>query len=184
MKYDFLFWLSRIIAKLPWINEDEYLNNFFRKAGIEIGRECHIYSNIVPAEPFLLHIGNKVTISTGVTFCTHDNSIIKVDSSKANLFGYIYIGNNCFVGERALIMYGVTLADNIIVAAGSVVCNSFDEERIIIGGNPARKIGTWDSFYEKNKNKGMSKMEVKNRMKTSTEMFVVKKREPHMTQRN
>ena len=51
-------------------------------------------------------------------------------------------------------MYGCTLANNIIVASGSVVCNSFVEENIIIGGNPARKIGTWDDF----KNKGEQSM--------------------------
>ena len=48
-------------------------------------------------------------------------------------------------------MYGVTLADNIIVAAGSVVTRSFDESNVIIGGNPARRISTWESFAEKSR---------------------------------
>ena len=46
-------------------------------------------------------------------------------------------------------MYGIELTDNIIVAAGSVVTKSFLETNIIIGGNPARKIGTWGQYYDK-----------------------------------
>ena len=126
-------------------------------------------------EPFLVRIGDNCTICDGVDFVTHDNSIIKVDKSCPNLFGFITIGNNCFIGERSIVMYGVTLADNIIVASGSVVVNSFLEERIIIGGNPARKIGTWDDFIAKNKKYGMSKKVVQENSSTHPELFVVRK---------
>lgn len=53
-------------------------------------------------------------------------------------------------------MYGIILADEIIVASGSVVTKSFNQSRIIIGGNPAKIIGTWDAFAEKNKSKAIS----------------------------
>lgn len=65
------------------------------------------------------------------------------------MFGKIVVGNNCFIGERATLLYGVELADNIIVAAGSVVTKSFSESNIIIGGNPAKKISTWEQFRKK-----------------------------------
>ena len=58
-------------------------------------------------------------------------------------------------------MYGVSLPNNIIVAAGSVVTKSISEERVILGGNPAKVISTWDKFYDKNKNKGISKFKIK-----------------------
>ena len=63
--------------------------------------------------------------------------------------GPITIGSNCFIGAGTLVLLGVTLADNIIVAAGSVVTKSFQESNIIIGGNPAKKIGSWDAYREK-----------------------------------
>ena len=50
-----------------------------------------------------------------------------------------------------MIMYGVTIADNVIVAAGSVVAQSITESNVIVAGNPARVISTWDSFAEKSK---------------------------------
>lgn len=73
-------------------------------------------------------------------------------------------------------MYGVSLANNIIVASGSVVCNSFDQERIIIGGNPARIIGTWDGFLEKNKDKMMTRADFAQALETGDESKFVKRR--------
>ena len=50
-----------------------------------------------------------------------------------------------------MIMYGVTIADNVIVAAGSVVVKSIPESNVIVAGNPARVISTWAKFAEKSK---------------------------------
>lgn len=175
LKAKIKYYIRRCISKLPGIAEDEYVVDFFRKEGIQIGTNCHIYSMIVPSEPFLVHIGNDVTISTQVEFVTHDNSIIKVNRNLPNLFGHIQIGNNCFIGQRSMILYGVTLADNIIVAAGTVVCNSFEEERIIIGGNPAKKIGTWDQFEEANGDKAISRFKVREMVESHPDKFVRKK---------
>ena len=68
------------------------------------------------SEPYLVRIGENVTISGNVTFVTHDNSISKISPQYVNLFGYISIGDNCFLGQNSTIMYGCTLANNIIVA--------------------------------------------------------------------
>lgn len=110
-----------------------------------------IYSNILTSDSYLIEIKNDVCISIDVKFVTHDFSVKKVLPDKGNLFGKIVIGNNCFIGERSTLLYGIELADNIIVAAGSVVTKSFSESNIIIGGNPARKISTWEKFREKSK---------------------------------
>lgn len=48
-------------------------------------------------------------------------------------------------------MYGVTIADNVIVAAGSVVTKSVTESNVIVAGNPASVISTWEKFAEKSK---------------------------------
>lgn len=52
----------------------------------------------------------------------------------------IIIGNDVWIGGNSVITTGVTLADGIIVAAGSTVTKSFEEKNIIIGGVPAKKI--------------------------------------------
>ena len=53
-------------------------------------------------------------------------------------------------------MYGVTIADNVIVAAGSVVTKSIFESNVIVGGeNPAKIISTWDKFAQKSQEYGV-----------------------------
>lgn len=52
----------------------------------------------------------------------------------------IVIGNDVWIGGNSVITSGVTIGNGIIVAAGSVVTKSFDEENIIIGGVPTKKI--------------------------------------------
>jgi maltose O-acetyltransferase len=99
----------------------------------------------------LIEIGSNVTIANNVQLITHDNSISKVLPDTSDLFGKIVIGDNCFIGARSIIMYGIELAPNTIVAAGSVVTKSFPEGNIVIGGNPAKVITTWEKFAEKNR---------------------------------
>ncbi len=49
------------------------------------------------------------------------------------------IGDNFWAGGGAIIVPGVTLGDNVIIAAGAVVTKSFGDN-VLIGGNPARVI--------------------------------------------
>lgn len=158
-------------------NDKEVINRYFRNAGMKIGRGCNICCNIMTSEPYLVRLGNNVTVSGNVTFVTHDNSISKVSSKYVNLFGYITVGDNCFLGQNSTIMYGCTLADNIIVASGSVVCNSFGEENIIIGGNPARKIGTWDDLKCKGGHQSMKRNEALIAAKCKEDWKFIKRKE-------
>ena len=114
-------------------------------------------------------------IGDRVDFVTHDNSISKILPDTINLFGKITIGNNCFLGENSTYLYGVTLADNIIVAAGSVVVDSFSTERIIIGGNPARVISTWDKFFEKSHDKAKGRRNIKHVLEEHPELLIKRK---------
>lgn len=51
----------------------------------------------------------------------------------------VTIGDNCWIGGNATIVPGVTLGDNVIVGAGSVVTKSFGDN-LVIAGNPAKII--------------------------------------------
>ena len=158
-----------IFSKIKWRflhMSREKANDFFRREGIKVGNNCRINCNILTAESYLIELGDNVTISDHVSFITHDNSISKIVDGKSDLFGKIKIGDNCFIGAHSILMYGVSLPNNTIVASGSVVCKSIDEEYKIIGGNPARIIGDWDKFAQKSEAfgadiKGMTREEKK-----------------------
>ncbi len=167
------YFMAKVKYKLLG-NKKEVISEYFRKRGMAIGKRCNICCNIMNTEPFLVSIGDNVTISGDVLILTHDNSISKIDRNKTDFFGRVNIGNNCFIGARSTILYGVTLGNNIIVAAGSVVCNSFSEERIIIGGNPAKKIGTWDSLSNKVEKYGIRKELLKECIEKDEDILIKK----------
>lgn len=120
-----------------------------RKQGITIGENCRIFSNITSTEPTLITIGNRVTISGHVAFCTHDNAIIKAIPGKTDVVGPITIGDDCFIGLRSILMSGITLGAHCVVGAGAVVTHSFPPHSVI-AGNPAKKICTIEEYAEKN----------------------------------
>lgn len=147
------YYIVKIHSKLK--SNNELINNYFRKGGCNIGKNCSIYSNLDLCEKHLLSIGDNVIISSDVLFVTHDAAYTKIGDKSKSLFGQIVIGNNCFIGERATIMYGCTISENIIVAAGAVVTKSFETPFTIIGGNPAKVISTWDNYSRNTIDKGM-----------------------------
>lgn len=155
--------LGYLIAKFKqkYISHNaEPISDFYRKGGATIGKNTIICDYIPISEPELVEVKDDCIVSSGISFITHDHCINKVTNKGSNLFGKIVIGNNCFLGQRSLIMYGVQLADNIIVGSGSVVTKSFSESNIIIAGNPAKKIGTWDKFRAKYEDKAAFRSEL------------------------
>lgn len=123
----------------------------------------------------MIEIGEDVTIADQVDFITHDNSINKISKETINLFGKIEIGDNCFIGERVTLLYGVSLAPNIIVAAGSVVVDSFETEEVIIGGNPAKIISTWDAFFSKSRDKAKGKANIQKVLDENPHLLIKRK---------
>lgn len=147
---------NRLIEKLRYLyarkikkmTPAEYTVMRLRKTGITIGERCRIYSPLQSREPFMIRIGNDVTISSGVAFVSHDNSILKILEPMTDVVGPITVGDRCFIGQNSMLMLGVTLGENCIVGAGSVVTHSFPPHSVI-AGNPARKICTTEQMAEK-----------------------------------
>ena len=150
------YYFTKLISKFKGRKQKEYLMKWFEKQGVNFpgGGPGWINSNIAKKEPHLIFIGRNTTIAGNVEFVTHDNCISKVLPQYTDLFGRINIGENCFIGARSVIMYGVSITDNVIVASGSVVTKSITESNVIVGGNPARVITTWEKFAEKSQEYG------------------------------
>jgi len=137
---------------------------YARHKGVAVGENCRIIIREFGTEPWLISIGDNVTISDGVKLLTHDGStwLINDEDGRRYLYRRVRIGNNVFIGVNSVIMPGVIIEDNVIIAAGSVVIKSVPSG-FIIGGNPAKKIGTFDKyqsdvlqkyFSDKNMDKG------------------------------
>jgi acetyltransferase-like isoleucine patch superfamily enzyme len=123
---------------------------YAKKIGVRIGKGCRIYTYSFGSEPFLISIGNKVTITKGVTFITHDGSTWLISDKKGRryLFRRIEIGDNVFIGMNSIILPGIKIGDNVIIAAGSVLTKSIPSNSVV-GGNPAKLISTFESYKSK-----------------------------------
>ncbi len=145
------WYIAKVKCKLG--GGKESLNRYLRKQGMSVGKGTKTASQLKTSEPYLITIGDNVTISHDVDFITHDNSVCKIFGIGHDLYGEIKIGDNCFIGAHAVLLCGVTLADNVIVGAGSVVTKSVLESNVIVAGNPARVVGYWDKYEERTKDK-------------------------------
>lgn len=113
---------------------------YLRKQGVKIGQECNINTMAFSTEPYLIEIGNRVSIANGAKFITHDGAVRCFrDELEGGIYGKIKIGNNVFIGMDAIILFDTSIGDNCIVGAGSVVRGHFPENSVIIG-NPAKKV--------------------------------------------
>ncbi len=121
-----------------------------RFLGVSIGEGCRIYIRHFGSEPFLVNIGDRVTITSGVRVLTHNGSTWLIRDEKGRRFDYkkTVIGNDVFIGTNSIIMPGVVIEDNVIVAAGSVVTKSIPKGKIV-GGNPAKIIGDFEDYKAK-----------------------------------
>lgn len=123
--------------------------DYLRRQGVKIGEGCCIYSYNFGSEPYLVEVGNHVQITAGVKIFTHGGGwVLREEYPDYDCFGKVKIGNNVYIGNNALIMPGVTVGDNVVIGAGSVVTKSVPDNSVI-AGNPARIIGTFDSYKEK-----------------------------------
>lgn len=122
---------------------------YARYKGVIIGDNCRIYTRNFGSEPWMITVGNKVTITSGVVVLTHDGSTWLMNDEKGRRYLYrrVEIGNNVFIGVNSIIMPGVRIEDNVIVAAGSIVTKSVPSG-VIIAGNPAKIIGNYEAYQK------------------------------------
>ena len=121
---------------------------YLKSKGMKVGKDTHIYSckNFDGGWPWLIEIGDHVTISTNVTILGHDASTNVV--SCGTKLGKVKIGNNVFIGTGATILCGVRIGDNVVVGAGSIVTRDLPSGGVY-AGSPARRVCSIEEYRER-----------------------------------
>lgn len=102
------------------------------------------------SEPFLIEIGDNVTITDNVSFFTHDGGlwVLRNELPDLNYFGRIIIGNNVFIGAGSKIRYDVKIGNNVVIGLGLVVTRSIPDNSVAVG-NPARVVSTIEEYKKR-----------------------------------
>lgn len=109
-----------------------------------MGNNVVLQSRYIPFRADLISVGDNTTIASRVLFLTHDamhriwHNMDGFDYPEH--FGEIHIGNNCFIGAQVILVGPVTIGDDCVVAAGSVVLRDVPAGSVV-GGCPARVLG-------------------------------------------
>jgi acetyltransferase-like isoleucine patch superfamily enzyme len=124
----------------------------FRRAGVSMGEGCRFAD--IPgfgACPYLITLGRNVALAAGVTFITYDGATHVFQHQeryrKVIRYGRIDIRDNCVIGQRAILLPGVTIGPDSVVAAGSVVTRSIPPG-VLAAGNPAKPVMTIHQYAE------------------------------------
>lgn len=114
-------------------------------AQLNIGENVGITSTTIICHNYI-NIGNNVMIGVGTHIYDTDfhniNPVLrtqKKDPKETVKTAPIVICDNVFIGAFSIILKGVTIGTNSVVAAGSVVTKSIPENQVW-GGNPAKFI--------------------------------------------
>lgn len=114
-------------------------HNFHCDLGYNIHVGDHFYAgyNCTILDMAEVTIGDNCMIGPNVGIYTAGHSIRPKDRHKHGYAIPITIGNNVWIGGSCTLLPGVTVGDNSIVAAGSVVTKDV-LPNTIVAGNPAR----------------------------------------------
>ena len=101
----------------------------------DLGIDCDIRGEV--------HIGNNSFMGPEVAIWTHNHAFDRLDIPMmyqgTTPERPVYIGNDVWIGTRAIILQGVHVGDHAIVGAGAVVSKNVPEWGIAVG-NPAKVV--------------------------------------------
>ena len=119
------------------IGDNTFIGPFVEiQKDVKIGKNCKVQSHSFICE--LVTIGDNTVIAHGVMFINDLFATGGPARGNKNLWKSTIIGNNVSIGSNATIL-PVSICDDVVIGAGSVVTKNITESGIY-AGNPAKKI--------------------------------------------
>lgn len=151
---------------------------YAKKIGVKMGKNNHLYGDILwGSEPWLITLGDNVYITNGCKFITHDGGtlILRKYIPDLELTFPIVVKNDVYIGMNTIILPGVTIGNNCIIGAGSVVTKDVPDNSVY-AGIPAKFIKTTVQYLEKIKLKslGFGNLNSKEKEKKLKEYYGIK----------
>ena len=117
---------------------------------VHFGSRVYANFNLTLVDDTHIYVGDATMLGPNVTLATAGHPILPALRAQ----GYQYnapvrIGRNCWLGAGVVVLPGVTIGDNTVVGAGSVVTKDLPAN-VVAAGNPChvlRPIGARDAQY-------------------------------------
>lgn len=146
-------------AMLAEVGENCYIEPPFHSnwggKNVHLGKNVYFNFNVTIVDDTHVYIGDYTMLGPNVVIATAGHPILPELREKALQFNMpVKIGKNCWLGAGVIVLPGVTIGDNTVIGAGSVVTKDIPANVVAVG-NPCkvlREINEHDKeFYYKNK---------------------------------
>ena len=122
---------------------------------IHVGKNVYANYNLTCVDDTYIYIGDYTMMGPNVILATGGHTVLPELREKGYQYNMpIHIGKNCWLGAGVIVLPGVTIGDNTVVGAGSVVTKDLPDN-VVAYGNPCRvirPIGEKDKeFYYRDK---------------------------------
>jgi len=105
---------------------------------VHFGKHVYANFNLTLVDDTHIYVGDYTKFGPNVTLATAGHPINPDLREKAYQYNFpIHIGKNCWVGAGVIVMPGITVEDNVVIGAGSVVTKNIPTNVIAVG-NPCR----------------------------------------------
>ncbi len=105
---------------------------------VHFGRNVYANFNLTLVDDTHIYVGDYTMLGPNVVIATAGHPILPALREQAYQYNApIHIGRNCWLGAGVIVLPGVTIGDNTVVGAGSVVTKDLPAN-VVAMGNPCR----------------------------------------------
>ena len=117
---------------------------------VHFGKYVYANFNVTMVDDTHIYVGDYTMLGPNVVIATGGHPILPQLREQGMQFNMpVRIGRNCWLGAGVIVLPGVTIGDNVVVGAGSVVTHDLPDNVVAVG-NPCRvlrEVGERDREY-------------------------------------
>lgn len=105
---------------------------------VHFGKGIYANFNLTLVDDTHVYVGDYTMLGPNVTIATAGHPILP----ELRIQGYqynmpVHIGKNCWLGAGVIVLPGITIGDNVVIGAGSIVTKDIPSNVVAVG-NPCR----------------------------------------------
>lgn len=105
---------------------------------VHFGKNIYANFNLTLVDDTHIYVGDYTMFGPNVTIATAGHPILPELREKGYQYNFpVRIGKNCWIGAGVIIVPGITISDNVVIGAGSIVTKDIPSNVVAVG-NPCR----------------------------------------------